>query len=233
MNPRKKSPTFFGIGLYKSGTTWLYRNLGQHPQVYLTPFKELSYFWEKYRLSDGNLVKRLTDSHWHYHRLRRYLKTRFEFYYKNFLHMDKNYIRALSWDFKFFFFPHTDNWYLSLFKKGDRKVIGDISPSYSELPEEMILKISKLLPGLKGIILLRNPIDRIWSAARMNLDLKQNNIEDIPEERFQRYFDRTFNIIPSYLDLIKRWSRYLHEKNIYVAFFDKLEQAPLNLFQEI
>jgi len=37
-------PTFFVIGAYKSGTTSLYRYLGQHPQIYVSPIKEPSFF---------------------------------------------------------------------------------------------------------------------------------------------------------------------------------------------
>ena len=37
-------PDFLCIGAQKSGTTWLYHNLKQHPQVWLPPVKELHYF---------------------------------------------------------------------------------------------------------------------------------------------------------------------------------------------
>lgn len=37
-------PTFIIIGAQKCGTTWLSQMLGQHPDVYLTPKKELNFF---------------------------------------------------------------------------------------------------------------------------------------------------------------------------------------------
>jgi hypothetical protein len=37
-------PTFIGIGAPKAGTTWLFRCLQEHPQVYMTPMKETDYF---------------------------------------------------------------------------------------------------------------------------------------------------------------------------------------------
>jgi len=37
-------PTFLGIGAPKSGTTWLAKCLGEHPQVYMAPAKELVFF---------------------------------------------------------------------------------------------------------------------------------------------------------------------------------------------
>lgn len=40
-------PDFLCIGAQKAGTTWLYENLRLHPDIYLTPRKELHYFdWQ-------------------------------------------------------------------------------------------------------------------------------------------------------------------------------------------
>lgn len=37
-------PDFLVIGAQKAGTSWLYRNLKYHKQVWLPPVKELHYF---------------------------------------------------------------------------------------------------------------------------------------------------------------------------------------------
>jgi len=37
-------PDFLCIGAQKSGTTWLYHNLGLHPQIWLPIVKELHHF---------------------------------------------------------------------------------------------------------------------------------------------------------------------------------------------
>lgn len=37
-------PTFLGIGAQKCASTWLYRLLGTHPEVRLTPVKEIDFF---------------------------------------------------------------------------------------------------------------------------------------------------------------------------------------------
>lgn len=44
------SPTFIGIGVMKSATTWLSECLRQHPDVYLSELKEIHYFSIKYNL---------------------------------------------------------------------------------------------------------------------------------------------------------------------------------------
>lgn len=37
-------PTFLGVGAARCGTTWLYEYLRQHPDVFMSPAKELNYF---------------------------------------------------------------------------------------------------------------------------------------------------------------------------------------------
>ncbi len=39
-----KDPSFIVLGAYKAGTTALYRYMSQHPQIYMTPFKEANFF---------------------------------------------------------------------------------------------------------------------------------------------------------------------------------------------
>ncbi len=41
-------PTFLGIGPGKSGTTWLYRLLRAHPEVWMSPTKETLYFSDQF-----------------------------------------------------------------------------------------------------------------------------------------------------------------------------------------
>src|SRR3954453_9519065 len=37
-------PTFLGIGAPRTGTTWLHSNLRRHPEIWMTPVKEVHYF---------------------------------------------------------------------------------------------------------------------------------------------------------------------------------------------
>jgi hypothetical protein len=46
-------PTFIGIGAPKAGTTWLYRCLQEHPQVFVAPVKETNFF--VYHTIEGRL----------------------------------------------------------------------------------------------------------------------------------------------------------------------------------
>src|ERR1700686_4028802 len=67
-------PNFFVVGTGKAGTTSLHDYLGQHPQIYMSPVKEPSYFadevtaanlsgqvWRHVRLQSRELSQRLND----------------------------------------------------------------------------------------------------------------------------------------------------------------------------
>ena len=43
-HPEMKTPNFFIVGAAKAGTTSLYRYLAQHPEIYMSPLKEPTYF---------------------------------------------------------------------------------------------------------------------------------------------------------------------------------------------
>jgi len=45
-------PNLFMLGAPKAGTTSLFYDLDQHPDVYMSPFKEPNYFAEEIRVGD-------------------------------------------------------------------------------------------------------------------------------------------------------------------------------------
>jgi hypothetical protein len=119
-------PTFLIIGAQKSGTRWLRRNLGEHPEVF-TYNGEIAYFNENEHFSNG---------------LR---------------------------------------WYRKKFRKGweGESIVGEATPGYmlwnwrspgAEADggrmdtDEIAARIDEQLPGVQLIALLRNPVDRTYSA---------------------------------------------------------------------
>ncbi|MEL7408964.1 MAG: sulfotransferase, partial [Cyanobacteria bacterium J06558_2] len=119
-------------------------------------------------------------------------------------------------------------------EKYQEKITGDITPLYYQLPESEIKYIKDLLPDLKIIILLRNPIDRAWSKAKMNLCQHQGRkLKDISQEEFYNNFSKEYEQLSSYMSLIKQWKKYFSDKNIYIGYYDKLVANPSLLFDEI
>ena len=61
-----------------------------------------------------------------------------------------------------------DQWYCDLFAHttNSHRVIGEITPAYAGLPTEGFAHIAALAPEARVLFIMRNPVDRLWSAAR-------------------------------------------------------------------
>jgi hypothetical protein len=244
MKEKSKGPIFFCIGPEKTGTTWLWVNLKNHPDIFLPNKKEIRYFLEShlFKKNEISLLNRFRKmelppyKEFIHERFNSYLNERVKFYFKNLSKINLNFFRDICWDFKYLFFPHNDNWYLSLFKHPHKKISGEISPIEALLPEEQIEHLKTLLPGLKIIIILRDPIERVWSKAKMNLmklQKKIEKIEDISEAEFYLHFDREFSKMPGYFSLIRKWSAFFQADQIHINFYDKLSEQPAEFLRDI
>ena len=102
------------------------------------------------------------------------------------------------------------NWYYKHFLDADTlKTKGEITPSYSILSEEKIKFIYKMNPKLRIILLLRNPAERAWSHAVMNLVKRtKRNISLIKNEEFIAHFKHSRSIERGdYLRIIRNWEK--------------------------
>ena len=59
---KKNLPTFLGIGAQKAGTTWLYKKLVQHPEIWIPPKKELHFFDNSSHYLKANPLARVFSS---------------------------------------------------------------------------------------------------------------------------------------------------------------------------
>ena len=223
------SPNFLCIGLEKTGTTWLYYNLKKNPDIFLPELKEIRFFWERYFLPDSNLKNRFLGDHWHYkYNYQYYFKKRLGYYLvhkKKLILLNREFLKSLLWDFKYLFMPHDISWYRSLFDQEQSKICGDITPLYYQLPETEVARLSKEMPDLKIVILLRDPIERAWSKAKMSLCQQTGKaIEQISDQTFYDFFKEVYDDIPSYINLIKLWEKYY--ERVFVGFYDEIQESP-------
>jgi hypothetical protein len=117
--------------------------------------------------------------------------------------------------------------YLALFDVAEAsgKMIGEKSPNYFHMPEKCIAFMKQLQPNAKIIILLRNPVERAWSQARMSVSgYNQHALRNrdfwklMLQVAGKGNFERT-----NYGTVIQRWSKYFSKEQILVYFYDDLE----------
>ena len=218
-------PDFIGIGPPKTGTTWIYENLRKHPQVVMPPDKEIRYFWERAFIGNLSYAERLKSEHWHVRGRRFYLKNRFKAHLADLLRLKVD-SESLTWDSRYLLWKQTDAWYSGLFSTS--AVGGDISAKYCELPETEVARIRATFPRLKVVITLRDPIEREWSRAKMNLCKKRNRqIADVSTDEFVTEFNDPPQFKSNdYKSLIELWQKQFSPAQVLILFHDELLENP-------
>lgn len=242
------NPDFIHIGPTKTGTTWLQENLSKHPDVWLAPVKEINFFWgmgrkldpppiySTRRLSVRNLknVVKIALRHFfgnpRFRWRRKYSERRWQYYIEG-----KSFsVKELLWDFKYICGLQSSRWYFSLFPNKNGLITGDISPLYYRYSEDEIKKLAKARPDLKVIISLRDPIDRIWSSAKMvYLKNQGKELHEVSSRQFRSSFNWSFMGCPGYLPFIQKWREHFPKENIKIVYFETLRQDAAQYLSEI
>ena len=120
-----------------------------------------------------------------------------------------------------------DKWYLWHFRGGEGRLRGEITPAYSTLTE--LNYVSCLNNRLKIIFILRNPVERAWSMARMDLaDTKGISVEDVGEQRMIRHIrSEKSRARGSYASVILRWQKVFGKKNLFIGFTEEILEDPV------
>jgi len=142
-------PDFLCVGMVKAATDWLFDQLWHHPDFWIPPVKELRYLnLETPRLD--NTLRKLS----HY-RPKRRLPERDP----DFLFMTEAAGLAER--------PRDLEKYAALFRFKGSRLSGDISPGYYDLDADVIGAIARRFPKLKIVLMVREPLERVWSHLSM------------------------------------------------------------------
>ena len=210
MSVASKGPDFLVIGAQRAGTTWLHRVLRQHPALWLPPVKELHYF-------DRLDIKRTILSP----------KERRRVGLKRLASLD-------PWLINYWFRTRDDDWYASLFRGAQAKglIAGEITPAYATLGEDMLRRIQRMNDKMKLIFVMRDPVDRAWSAVN-NAAKKGAADASTVEKSIERARESGAVARSAYADTIKRLEAVFPADQIHYCFFDDLRDRPKALTAEL
>jgi len=168
---------FLGIGAQKSGTSWLFNVLAEHPSIAFPGGKEV-HFWDNY--SNRGLGE-----------------------------------------------------YKQIFIN-DTIINGDITPAYAFLPVDVIHKIYKLQPTLRLIYLIRNPVERAWSSARMALARSEMTHEEASDQWFIDHFKSKGSLARGdYESCIRNWCSVFPSNQLLVMPYELIGNNPTFLANTI
>ena len=218
-----QGPDFVCIGAQKAGTTWLHNNLNHHPEMWLPPdpIKEFHYF-NRVRANEALLGDwEMPHPSGFYNR---YIKNQFPPNISN-----------LRWLRHYYEYRLTGKSYLALFadKYTKGKVCGDITPGYATLDDSGVRYAEKVLGSDTPIIyILRDPIERSWSAAKMmsryyKKDYQSNDYADIAALLKQPHL----TLSSDYANVVPRWRD--HFENVHVMTYDKLCESPAGFLEDV
>lgn len=118
-------------------------------------------------------------------------------------------------------------WYLDLFSREDGKIHGDMTPAYAILPIEAIKECYQLFPDIRLIFTMRNPIERAWSAAKMNAERLGMNVLEVQEEWFVHNFLSEQSLARGdYEQCIKNWLSCYHKEQLLLLRFEEIATDP-------
>ena len=220
-------PKFLGIGAMRSGSSWLYYNLKKHPELWLPPIKEIHYF-NGLKNGPTGVFKKFFSNKWPTNRYRNLLLKRIK---ANLLHFS---FEDLLWDYNYFFGNPHDAWYASLFKSGDGKKTGEITPAYATLDEEDVSHIFNLMPYCKVIFILRNPIERAWSQAVSEFVRKGLSLDSLSNNEWINLLRQKSTLVRSdYLRTIRIWKKYYSDEYFFIGYYDDISIRPRKILSEI
>jgi hypothetical protein len=208
-NVNQQLPKFLCIGAQKAATSWLWTILRQHPDVWMPPLKEIHYFDhifvpENRAWTHNHIKKGVSDSlRWHVAKGAVNLT-----YFK--------YLVDVATEN-----PFTEEWYRYCYSPSNAsgKMLGDITPEYSTIPEEGIQYVKNLLGcDLKLIYIIRNPVDRAISQLKMNLTRKGMEREN-DETWMQAAKDPVIQQRGDYKTYVQQWeNNFPSDQILYLPY---------------
>jgi hypothetical protein len=124
-------------------------------------------------------------------------------------------------------------WYRSLFEKnapGRKK--GEITPAYAMLTPSVIREIRDLYPALRAIYVIRNPIERAWSAALMALGRAEMSVEEASDQWFTDHFRSSGSLARGdYETCLRNWWSVFGREAVLVMRYEVLCEDPLGFLE--
>jgi hypothetical protein len=214
-----KLPTFLIVGAVKAGTTSLHEYLQMHPEVFMSPVKETNYFSDADMLFEHFNVDYRQDVNIN---LEKYLAGP----------MDKKVHIA---------HVRTTEQYHQLFRDvKNEKAIGEVSNSYLYLPSTP-KKIKSELPDVKIVMILRNPVERLYSQYLMNLKLgkivERDLLKEIAADQNKQVkgwgVSHLYLEVGNYYEQVKRYYDNFNPDNIKVILFDDFKKDAEGVMQNL
>ncbi len=199
-------PDFLLAGPPRTGSTWLFSNLYYHPDILLPKQKE-TYFFNTLTLENPRASS--FDS------LQSYLGA----------FQDPLAVRLAK---LYICFLRTRRMYKPT-------LFGDATASNSTIEQSVINDLLLLNPGLKVIIVLRDPLERAWSHAKKDiLERHSRSPEEVDLQAFDRFFRASGQMqYNRYASIIENWTARLQPRHLLAIEFEAIKSQPTSVLETV
>ena len=222
-----------GVGAQKGGTTWLHRQLNCNNNIDLGFRKEYHVF-DAIEDYERNKAGKKPKNGFREKRINKILNSHKRGTLGRNLAMGRKKSRYTSLELAFIdnvdnYFDYFDYLYL---KNPEVNAVGDITPNYALLQAKTFQLIRQGLEkrgfDVKVFFLMRDPVERVWSLARM----KQRNMDNEKRDQFDEFkyiekaADNGFTSYKSQYDkTIKQLEEAFDPTQLHYGFYENLFEA--------
>lgn len=215
---------FVCIGAQKAGTTWLARMLQTHPDLFLTPVKEIHYF---------DHIRGITE---HLSRAKR--RSRYRKYHQRMWTQWRRFgVHRSQWAWyrDYMKNPINDEWYASLFRhRGARKFAGEVTPEYAILGRDGLGHLKTLAPQVRVLFIMRNPVTRAWSQAlhqcrARGLDAARQS----PDALVAMLAEPRFQALGDYMTTLDDMAAVFRQDQTLELFYEDMHQDRLAALEQV
>jgi hypothetical protein len=121
--------------------------------------------------------------------------------------------------------------YAAVFADGAGRVKCDVTPSYGKLPPARIRFVRRVMPDARLVFLMRNPVERAWSQAVMDLATRTGRDPGSLDDDALRAHFRNPRIVENglYTRILERWLAHFPEDRLFVGFYEDVCERPREL----
>lgn len=198
-------PDFICIGARKTGTTWLYAFLRNHPGCFMPRVKEINFFNSAlFAAPPGKAPAQVLAAKWA------------DFRSKKKLPPDTPMPEAWT--------KNPVRWYRRTYAHEPGIISGDVSPLYQDIPAGRIPAIRDAVPDAKILYILRHPLERVLSDFSMLTNNRNIDISTLSDEACLGLLREHYSQSIRYVDIYKRWQAHFP---VTVLWYEELRRDPV------
>ena len=200
-------PSFLLAGPQRTGSTWLHEQLRHHPQVTMSQPKEVYFF---------NLLGNTEHGQYWTNQLDTYLQIFEE---------DEARVRQRR--------AECEQRFGEPFEP---VAFGEATASYAAgIDDRQAADLLTLNPDIRAVIMVRNPIERAWSHAKLRFARhRAQPIDEFPEDEVLRWLGSNYIMsCGRFTELHDLWSQRIEPERLMFGNFDDILQRPEELLLDI